>query len=83
MAKKKPLIPIATRNPRRPYTIRKISTTVKYSRELPTGDWKSVELFASATVGEHEDPQVAHLLLYEELADTLRRVFFQPPNGQE
>ncbi len=58
-----------------------VSATVRYSKPLPDGAWKAVELSAEATIEPNETWIEAQTSLYTELGQQLRTLWTAKANG--
>jgi len=58
-----------------------VSATVRYSKPLPDGSWKSVELSAEATLEPQETWTEAQARLYTDLGQQLRTLWTEKANG--
>jgi hypothetical protein len=55
--------------------VNKITLALRYSKELPTGAWKSLEIGAEAVPAEDGDWQEQQRELYTELSQQLKALF--------
>jgi len=55
--------------------VNKITLALRYSKELPTGAWKSLEIGAEAVPSEDGDWQEQQRELYTELSQQLKALF--------
>ena len=55
--------------------VNKIILALRYSKELPTGSWKSLEIGAEAVPSEDRDWQEQQRELYAELSQQLKALF--------
>jgi hypothetical protein len=55
--------------------VNKITLALRYSKELPTGAWKSLEIGAEAVPSEDRDWQEQQRELYTELSQQLKALF--------
>jgi len=61
----------------------KITLTLRYSKELPTGSWKSIEIGAEAVPSEDRPWQEQQKELYAELAKQLKGLFSGGNSGAQ
>ena len=59
-----------------------ISATIRYSKPLPDGAWKAVELSAEATLEPQEAWIEAQASLYQDLGQQLKALWTANGNGQ-
>jgi hypothetical protein len=55
--------------------VTKVQVSLRYSKELPAGAWKSVELGAEATLTEGETREGATAALYDSLVEDMKRMW--------
>ena len=61
--------------------VKTIAATVRYSKPLPDGSWKAVELSAEATLEPQEAWKEAQASLYTDLGQQLRTLWTAKVNG--
>ena len=59
-----------------------ISASLRYSKVMPSGAWKAVELSAEASLSDQENWQKAQAALYEQLGRQLTTLWTTRVNGQ-
>jgi hypothetical protein len=59
-----------------------ISVNIRYSRQMPDGSHKTIELSAEGTMDPDEDRHKAQVTLYHELGKTMKYVFSGNGSGK-